>query len=178
MIYILEGPNGVGKTTLAKYLVKNYGFMYHKDFAHELAALPPEYRMAATKEAIFAQAKLLKSIAPKCALIVDRFHLTEVVYGSVERGYLIQYQAEVEMMLQEVWPYMMLVYLTDSPERLQMRGIAKANVLINEYQKAYEASLLVKDQVWLSDGAESVMRALNLPYRGVPFKFGTGKEAV
>jgi uracil-DNA glycosylase len=68
---IIEGPDGAGKTTLARRLCDAYGYEYH----HE--GPPPE-------DALHHYARLLTS-APK-PTVFDRFHLGELVYGPLLRG--------------------------------------------------------------------------------------------
>ena len=87
MIVILEGPNKCGKTTLARHLIKNYGFAYFKDTRIETRELTNEQKKEVIEHDIEAQANLLKSISNNINLIVDRFHITEFVYGSLNRGY-------------------------------------------------------------------------------------------
>lgn len=87
MIVILEGPNKCGKTTLAKHLIKNYGFAYFKDTRIETRELTNEQKKEVIEHDIEAQANLLKAISKDINLIVDRFHITEYVYGYLYRGY-------------------------------------------------------------------------------------------
>ena len=87
MIVILEGPNKCGKTTLAKHLIKNYGFAYFKDVRIENRKLTNKQKKSVIEHDIEAQAVLLKAISNNINLIVDRFHVTEYVYGKLNRGY-------------------------------------------------------------------------------------------
>lgn len=178
MIFILEGPNGAGKTTLAKYLVANHGFTYHKDLAKEIAQLPNEYRAVATKEAIFAQARLFVSLAQNCDIVVDRFHLTEKVYGENERGYSVRYIPQVEELLSSNGNLICLVFVTDSTVNLFKRVGKSILGLVASYFDAYESSRMSKVRVCLDDGAERVISELGLHYKGVPFVFGTEKEVM
>lgn len=180
MIYILEGPNGAGKTTLAKYLVKEYDFAYHKDLAKGLALLPAEYRLTATKEAIMAQARLFVSIAKKCNLVVDRFHLTEFVYGAVVRKYAVNYISEVEALMNEAYSNIFLVYVKDTLDNLIRRSnnVDVSKLLVN-YDYIFEQSVLKKVKIPSLDmGSGIVMELLGLKYNGVPFIFTGKKEEV
>lgn len=87
MIIILEGPNKCGKTTLARHLIKNYGFAYFKDTRIETRELTNEQKREVIEHDIEAQANLLKAISNNINLIVDRFHITEYIYGLLNRGY-------------------------------------------------------------------------------------------
>lgn len=74
MIIILEGPDGSGKTTLAKQLVES-GFKYH----HEGPPRNPDM--------LFVYGSKLKEIYDAGGnWVLDRFHLGENVYGPLVRG--------------------------------------------------------------------------------------------
>lgn len=70
---IIEGPDGAGKTTLAKQLCSEAGYAYR----HE--GPPP-----ASATALQHYAGILASLTEPTLL--DRFHLGELVYGPVVRG--------------------------------------------------------------------------------------------
>lgn len=179
MIYILEGPNGAGKTTLAKYLIENYGLAYHKDIAKDLSMLPVEYRASATKEAILAQARVFVSLAEKCDFVVDRFHMTEYVYGTVMRRYSVNYMPEVDLLLNKAGKNILLVYLTDSTENLMARSGLDNPGIIGTYQYLFEKSNLNKTHIpTLNIGAKEVVRRLGLEYKNTQFVFTEGKGVV
>lgn len=179
MIYILEGPNGAGKTTLAKYIVANYDMAYHKDIAKDLSLLPVEYRALATKEAILAQARVFVSIANKCNIIVDRFHMTEYVYGTSVRRYSVNYMPEVELLLSCAGKDIMLVYLTDTTMNLMQRAGIDNPGVIGTYRYSYEKSNLNKVHIpTLSIGAAEVMHRIGLDFTGKEFEFTEGKGVV
>lgn len=74
MIIILEGPDGCGKTTLAKHLCKTFKL----DYKHEG---PP----STNKSAYDHYSDLLEDAHGK-RVIFDRFALGELVYGPILRG--------------------------------------------------------------------------------------------
>lgn len=91
MLVILEGPKRCGKTTVANYLVDNHRFVYFKDMpvgnALELSNVQHDTRDI-NACSIFAQAKLLLAMSNQgINIVVDRFHISEVVYGRIYRGY-------------------------------------------------------------------------------------------
>lgn len=91
MLVILEGPKRCGKTTVANYLVNNHNFAYFKDMpvsnALELSKVQHDTRDI-NACSIFAQAKLLLAMSNQgINIVVDRFHISEVVYGRIYRGY-------------------------------------------------------------------------------------------
>ena len=72
MIIILEGENKCGKTTLANYIVKKYGFKYIK--CSQPKGNPFNEYM-----------KILEKNLGK-DIVIDRFHIGESVYGPIYRG--------------------------------------------------------------------------------------------
>ena len=179
MVIILEGANGTGKTTLARHLIEVHGFIYHKDTGSNLSKLPPEYRIAATKEAIIAQAKLLVSLADNCNIVVDRFHLTEQVYGWIERFYRIGYCKEVEEILNAKRDSFLLVHVNKPYEYLAQQADKKHLYFIRDwYPKAFSESTMNKVEVDLDEGAPVISKKLGLPDLGKGFVFGKGKEVI
>lgn len=87
MIVILEGPNKCGKTTLAKHLIEKHGFAYFKDTRIESRILTNEQKKEVIEHDIEAQANLIMAISNSINLIIDRFHITEYVYGKLFRNY-------------------------------------------------------------------------------------------
>lgn len=82
MIIIVEGIDRIGKSTYANILHKHFNFNIHKH-----AGIVP----LSTIDNLNATDKMLELIEivneTKCDLIFDRFHLTDYVYGIVERNY-------------------------------------------------------------------------------------------
>jgi thymidylate kinase len=74
---VLEGPDGAGKTTLAKSLVETRGYAYH----HE--GLPPAENMLI----YYARQFQVVIDAHERPVIFDRLHLGELVYGEIIRGH-------------------------------------------------------------------------------------------
>lgn len=179
MVIILEGANGTGKTTLAKHLIEVHGFIYHKDTGSNLTELPPEYRIAATKEAIIAQAKLLVSLADKCNVVVDRFHLTEEVYGWAERFYRVGYCDEVEGILNAKHDSFLLVHVNKPYGYLAQHAHTQNLRFIHMgYQLAFGHCALNKIEVDLDEGVPVISKKLGLPDLGKGFVFGKGKEVI
>lgn len=104
MILILEGVSGSGKTSLAKIL-KRYGFAYFKDnfIAKRLdPMLLNEKKKDYIEARLEAQAAMVKAMAnADVNVILDRFHLSEWVYGYVERGYSADYVWSIDEALAE-----------------------------------------------------------------------------
>lgn len=75
---IIEGPDGAGKTTLAKRLCKENRWRYH----HE--GPPPTFTDGRPHLLLHHYAGLL--LNAKDFTVFDRFHLGELVYGPILRG--------------------------------------------------------------------------------------------
>ena len=74
MIVILEGPDGSGKTTLAKELQERFGLRYHHE-GPPPANIPPLYHYARVLEDYRGS-----------DVVIDRFALGERIYGPIIRG--------------------------------------------------------------------------------------------
>ena len=75
MIVIIEGPDGAGKTTLAKQLMDKYNLSYHHEGPPPTDIHPLKY-----------YSDVLENIAHKNNVVIDRFALGERVYGPPLRG--------------------------------------------------------------------------------------------
>jgi hypothetical protein len=69
---IIDGPDGGGKSSLARYLCDRYGYAYH----HESG--PPTDRSLGAYAALLSQEWV--------PTVFDRHYLSEVVYGPLLRG--------------------------------------------------------------------------------------------
>ena len=85
MIVVIEGIDRVGKTTLAKKLVKE-GFVYLKDefiLHKKFFSNFNDYSLGKCDSFI----SIIKKLSNEGKnIVVDRLHLTEMVYGKVKRG--------------------------------------------------------------------------------------------
>jgi len=70
MLIVIDGPDGSGKTTLARHLQEKHGATYHHDKG------PPE-----AEDLVAYFLSLLARGG-----IIDRFALSEMVYGPLLRG--------------------------------------------------------------------------------------------
>jgi len=83
MIIIVEGTDRVGKTTLVNRLADELGFKVFKDSLINPHHINNRMVMA---EKLHSSALLLKALdLTKNDIVIDRFHLTEYVYGTLER---------------------------------------------------------------------------------------------
>lgn len=87
MLVIVEGIDRVGKTTLAKMLEEKMGFIYLKD-----AFILNKYKIHKSHFKDYSLGKcessvviLKKLVEDGYNIVMDRLHLTEYVYGQVER---------------------------------------------------------------------------------------------
>jgi hypothetical protein len=78
MVIILEGPDGSGKTSLARRLEKEWGMIY----SHE--GPPPDNKDDSRLD--YYAVTLIRALRRKQPTVFDRFHLGELVYGPVARS--------------------------------------------------------------------------------------------
>jgi hypothetical protein len=76
-VIVLEGPDGGGKTTIAKWLEKEKGFEYR----HEG---PPEI---GRNQFYHYSEQMYQAMNEDHPIVFDRFHLGELVYGPIARVY-------------------------------------------------------------------------------------------
>ena len=76
-IIVLEGPDGAGKSYFAKYLISKYGgVVLHQKYKFKNKI--DLYYMAVFKKALkLSQTQLV---------ILDRFHISEIIYGEIFRN--------------------------------------------------------------------------------------------
>ena len=83
MIVILEGLERTGKSTIAEILENNFGFIKFKDHNHlrfmDLKSIAN--RLDSTLSMLVSLNKAGKNI------VLDRFHISELIYGTNDRGY-------------------------------------------------------------------------------------------
>ena len=83
MIVILEGLDRTGKSTIAEILENNFGFIKFKDHNHlrfmDLKSIAN--RLDSTLSMLVSLNKAGKNI------VLDRFHISELIYGTNDRGY-------------------------------------------------------------------------------------------
>lgn len=117
MIIICEGVNRVGKTTVGKMFEQTFGFKYFKDnLINELLDInKQQYTMGS----IYGQLNLLLKLK-SVNIFVDRFHLTEFVYGVLDRNYKVPYFSDVDEKLAKAGAK--LLYMTDDINAINQRA--------------------------------------------------------
>jgi thymidylate kinase len=141
MIIILEGVNRVGKTTLAQYLQNKYNITYFNDRCFIDNTRSDVSRvMQDIKTATIANFNLLKCL--KEDIIVDRFHLTEFVYGYMDRNYYAGYFYDLDAELSKIGAK--LILLTDDISEINKRASRNMIQHFTMMNNAFDASLMNK----------------------------------
>ena len=91
MLVIVEGVDRVGKTTLCTRLSEH---LHIPIFKEELYTCGKNWKADLVTEQLHAVIRLHKQL--RFNLICDRFHLSELVYGYLERGYENKYMMELD----------------------------------------------------------------------------------
>lgn len=81
MIIVIEGPDGVGKTTLINAIRKAWG-----DTTVTVRQGPPPTGISAVEHYVTAAIDLVKAHEKLTLVITDRLHAGELVYGPILRG--------------------------------------------------------------------------------------------
>lgn len=106
MIIVVEGIDRVGKTTLCKKLSEKTGYPIFKN--------QPVFREREQSTEIELMNQLV-SIAEYTAvdMILDRFHLSEFVYGYINRGYVNGSVMSIDERLSKLGAWLIVVSPTD-----------------------------------------------------------------
>jgi len=137
LIIIVEGIDRVGKTTLCNLLSERLGYPIFKD-----SVFTNYTGMTARTiyfEKLFSSINMLKCIDN---IIIDRFHLTEFVYGRCNRGYDNYDIEKIDKMLKLMNCLLVLVE-PESDDRLNISSEQHGSSLSEHYNLfkiAFESS--------------------------------------
>lgn len=116
-VIIIEGIDRVGKTTLALKLKKELNAKILKD-----ATIDGRLTKEIVSEKINTTVNLLTLWPKNDILIVDRFHLSELVYGYLDRRYNNLHMLNVDEMLSKLDVKLVLVNPTDVEKSSKEHG--------------------------------------------------------
>jgi thymidylate kinase len=162
MILILEGPTMAGKTTLAKYLIEQENFAYYKDVAfYEKSDDSAEVARAHTMSNINTVVDMLDYMSCYVDIIIDRLHLSEMVYGSIDRRNASKpFYTHIDQKLSRKHDVRLLM-LTDDTESFELRNkktMRDYNIL---YDIVYNESMLNKLRCKATD-LDDIQKFLNI----------------
>lgn len=154
LFILVEGPDNVGKTTLINNIknhFNDYTFqsLHFSNVKHNSIEEGIEYSTKQYTEMF--EMMLFLSKFDKAAVICDRSHLGEMVYGPIYRNYTGTYVLDIEKRFHNMltfWDSLVLITLVDKPERLIARDdglsfsidIDKKNTEIANFKRAHIAS--------------------------------------
>jgi len=125
MIVIVEGIDRVGKTTLINKIVKELGFIKYEGIEKYDKINSKNFYLTQRieTEKLFAATSVLKAIDKmKGNIIIDRFHVSEYVYGLCERGYFNSECFEVDDILGSLNTTLILVRPKDIKQSIKEHG--------------------------------------------------------
>lgn len=93
-IVIIDGIDRVGKTTLALLLEEKLNAKIFKD-----AMVTGELSKDMVTEKIATVTNMLTLWPKNDIIIIDRFHISELVYGMLDRNYVNEYMVEIDKKL-------------------------------------------------------------------------------
>ena len=120
MVIILEGVNKVGKTTVADML-KTIGFMtyYNRQLLTFENTHSAKWHTKGQIDAITQMLNLMHESEVNIDFVLDRFHLSEMVYGKLDRKYAATYLKAVDERLAKIGAK--LIYMVDDIESVNQR---------------------------------------------------------
>ena len=136
MLIIIDGPDGSGKTTLAKRLADITGYEY---FHFSYPTSPAEKRCMVQKYRDF--------IKNHPNAILDRSWYSEMVYGPIVRG--VSHVSRKDMQDLEILLCKhggLIIYCTDKPEVLWQRATKRGEDYITKYE-TFEAICELFDDI-------------------------------
>ena len=148
MIVVLEGIDRVGKTTLANKLKEN-GFVYLKDEFVLPKAFVQDFKEYSVGKCDSFVALIRELNAKGKNVVVDRLHLTEMVYGQVKRSGQVNEQAclALDMELAKMGAYLCYVKPSDIELSNKLAGCnqEKLNDMFEFYFKLSSMKKVVCD---------------------------------
>ena len=153
-VVILEGVNRTGKSTMCKWL-SDTGFSVLND--DSIANVADSIKGAHAYGGLWATTSVIKALSDKrINLAIDRFHLTEFVYGQVMRGYVPMYVFDIDMVLKEAGAK--LILMTDTLDNVMERNPSKDMALLYKLMgSAYDMSVMDKMAFNLQTGEKSAV---------------------
>ena len=165
MVIIIEGIDRVGKTTLCDMIIDaitDMNFIRFRDdtrYAHSFQNMDINTEKINTLQNLMEQG-LVDNV------ILDRYHLTEWVYGGVDRQYENDEMWDIDKRMQENVPCI-LIYVVPTDVRLSSqehgKNLSRHNAWFNEaYEQTVIENKIKVDYNTLADAVEYVKEVLGL----------------
>lgn len=113
MIVVVEGIDRVGKTTLCKRIESELGFIYFKDLSGiNIPFVTTGMLKTVAYNKMTTAIEFLKLFGGKNEphIVIDRFHLTELVYGKLKRGYFNRACYIADEVLSELFTTLIFIF--------------------------------------------------------------------
>lgn len=165
MVIIIEGIDRVGKTTLCDMIIDAIPFMNFVRFRDDTRYVHSFQNMDINTEKINTLQNLMEQGLVD-NVILDRYHLTEWVYGGVDRQYENDEMWDIDKRMQENVPCI-LIYVVPTDVRLSSqehgKNLSRHNAWFNEaYEQTVIENKVKVDYNTLVDAVEYVKEVLGL----------------
>lgn len=119
-IVIVEGIDRVGKTTFVNIMQNKYGYnlvsskFNDTSYRNSVDIIKGKFLPEILEtEKIWSVISVLKAIPPNSKIIIDRFHLSEYVYGKCDRNYINSSWEQIDQALYELGSLLVYIKPTD-----------------------------------------------------------------
>lgn len=179
MVIVVEGIDRVGKTTLCEMIEQQFSDMQLLRFRDDTRYIHHHKDMYVNTEKINTLQNLMEAGFVD-NIILDRYHITEFVYGSVERSYKNENMFDIDTRL-AVMGTVILVYVVPTDIKASSSEHGKnLERHLKWYEDFYNNITQIKDKIkvdyeTLGDALDFINEVLGLPSTIEPG--GTGESS-
>ena len=112
MILIVDGSNRVGKSTLIKVIHEEFpnSVVFNERYVTNKVGHTSEVEMSSYFDGFTSALLAMEKENPEVLYILDRYHITELVYGQFFRNYNNTHMLDIDVVMKEVGAKMLFLY--------------------------------------------------------------------